>query len=106
MWKLWNEDGLGETIDVRISNEGYQTEVVRCIHIGLLCVQELPKDRPSVSAVLSMINSEISELPEPKQVAFALNVNRPGGARTSSSQQSQKSSGSHNEVTISIVDGR
>ncbi|KAK6145652.1 hypothetical protein DH2020_022472 [Rehmannia glutinosa] len=108
VWKLWNEDNIGASIDVRISSPSHRTEVVRCIHIGLLCVQELPKDRPSISAVLSMLNSEIAELPEPKQIAFALNSSRcnNNNAGASSSQPSQKSSGSLNNVTLSVVDGR
>ncbi|KAL7147596.1 hypothetical protein ABFS83_06G118000 [Erythranthe nasuta] len=106
VWKLWSEDDVGESIDVRISSRSYRTEVVRCIQIGLLCVQELPKDRPSVSSVLSMLKSGIAELPEPKQVAFALNSNSSSNTKGSSSQQSQKSSGSVNNVTISVVDGR
>ncbi|KAK6121923.1 hypothetical protein DH2020_044348 [Rehmannia glutinosa] len=104
VWKLWNEDNIGASIDVRISSPSHRTEVVRCIHIGLLCVQELPKDRPSISAVLSMLNSEIAELPEPKQIAFALNSSRcnNNNACASSSQPSQKSSGSLNNVTLSV----
>lgn len=74
------------------------------MHIGLLCVQELPKDRPNVSAVLSMLSSEIMELAEPKQAAFSVKSNRPETG-SSSSQQSQTSQ-SFNSVTISMVDGR
>ncbi|KAL7108531.1 hypothetical protein ACP275_06G118400 [Erythranthe tilingii] len=105
VWKMWNEDKVGALIDVRISGESCRTEVVRCIHIGLLCVQELPKDRPSVSGVLSMLNSEISELPELKNVTFALNSD-PLNTRTCFYQQSQESSGSVNNITLSAVDGR
>ncbi|KAI3473472.1 hypothetical protein Pfo_031385 [Paulownia fortunei] len=105
VWKLWNEDNVAALIDPRISSPSYRAEVVRCIHIGLLCVQELPKDRPSVSAVLSMLSSEIIELPEPKQSAFSIKSSRPDTG-TSSSQQSQKSSCSLNNVTLTMVDGR
>ncbi|KAK4485151.1 hypothetical protein RD792_007764 [Penstemon davidsonii] len=106
VWKQWNEDNVAVLIDPRISSPTYRREIVRCMHIGLLCVQELPKDRPSVSSVLSMLSSEIVELPEPKQSAFSVkHINRTD-IGTSSSQQSQKSSCSLNNVTISIVDGR
>ena len=78
--------------------------MLRCIHIGLLCVQELPKDRPSISTVLSMLSSEVIELPEPKQSAFSTKSSRPDTG--SSYSQQSKSSGSLNHVTISMVDGR
>ncbi|KAK4403476.1 G-type lectin S-receptor-like serine/threonine-protein kinase [Sesamum angolense] len=102
---MWNEDNIEASIDTRISSPSYRSEVVRCIHIGLLCVQELPKDRPSVSSVLSMLNSDIVELPEPKQSAFVLSSSR-GHTSGNSSQQSQKSSCSLNSITITVVDGR
>ncbi|XP_051128578.1 G-type lectin S-receptor-like serine/threonine-protein kinase At1g11330 [Andrographis paniculata] len=107
VWKLWNEDNIVSLIDPRIlRGSNRQSEVIRCIHIGLLCVQELPKDRPSISSVLSMLSSEIVELPEPKQSAFAVKSSRPDVGTSSASQQSQKSSNSVNNVTLTMVDGR
>ena len=43
---------------------------MRCIHIGLLCVQEIARERPNMSTVISMLSSEIQNLPHPKQPAF------------------------------------
>ena len=45
------------------------SEVLRCIHIGLLCVQQRPEDRPNMSLVVLMLSSEIS-LPNPGQPGF------------------------------------
>ena len=104
VWKLWNQDNVAASIDPRISSPIYRAEVVKCLHIGLLCVQQLPKDRPSVSAVLSMLSSEIIELPEPKKSAFTINSSH-SDTGTSSSQQS-KSSSSINNVSLTMVDGR
>ncbi|KAG8385662.1 hypothetical protein BUALT_Bualt03G0068500 [Buddleja alternifolia] len=97
--KLWTEENVVALIDPRISSPSYQEEVVRCIHIGLLCVEELPEDRPSVSAVLSMLISEILELPKPKQAAFCIKRSR-SALGTSSSRCSR------NNVTVSMVEGR
>ncbi|KAL6544751.1 hypothetical protein OROMI_023613 [Orobanche minor] len=97
VWRICRENNAAFVIDGRISSPSYQEEVVRCIHIGLLCVQELPQDRPSISYVLAMLRSEIIELPEPKQSAFVLD---------DSGQPSQKSSSSLNNVTLTVVDGR
>jgi len=39
-------------------------EVTRCIHIGLLCVQEDVEKRPSIASIVSLLNSHSSNLPE------------------------------------------
>lgn len=111
VWNLWKEGKVGSLIDKRISRPSeWEAEVMRCMHIGLLCVQELPKDRPSTSAVLSMLISETIELPEPKKPAFAIkgssSTPTPPHTTTSSSHPSQKSSSSINNVTLTVVDGR
>jgi hypothetical protein len=46
-------------------------QILRCIHVGLLCVQEFAKDRPTMSDVISMLTNETTSLPTPKQIAFS-----------------------------------
>ncbi|KAL9687491.1 hypothetical protein QQ045_031894 [Rhodiola kirilowii] len=71
-WNLWNEGRTEALIDPALSNSsGQLQEILRCVHIGLLCVQELVSDRPSISTVLSMLTSEILNLPRLNQLAFA-----------------------------------
>ena len=48
------------------------SEIVKCIHIGLLCVEENPQDRPTMSTVVVMLGSESVALPEPKHPAFSV----------------------------------
>ena len=45
------------------------SEVLRSIHVALLCVQNHAEDRPTMLSVVLMLVSE-SALPEPKQPAF------------------------------------
>ncbi|KAF5765039.1 putative protein kinase RLK-Pelle-DLSV family [Helianthus annuus] len=40
VWNLWNEGKALEILDESIGVEFSQDQVLRCIHIGLLCVQE------------------------------------------------------------------
>lgn len=44
-------------------------EVMHCIQVGLLCVQQRPQDRPDMSSVVLMLNGEKS-LPDPLVPAF------------------------------------
>ncbi|XP_050288914.1 G-type lectin S-receptor-like serine/threonine-protein kinase At1g11330 isoform X3 [Quercus robur] len=69
-WKLWNDDNIMALVDPTIWDPCFQMEMLRCIHVGLLCVQELARDRPTMSTIISMLNSEILDLPTPKQPAF------------------------------------
>ncbi|KAK6133320.1 hypothetical protein DH2020_032983 [Rehmannia glutinosa] len=69
-WKLWNDDNVVDLIDERISDPTFQAEILRCLHIGLLCVQEFPINRPNISTVLSMLSSEIVDLQVPEHPGF------------------------------------
>ena len=67
---MWNDNNIMALVDPTIWDPCFQMEMLRCIHVGLLCVQELARDRPTVSTIISMLNSEILDLPTPKQPAF------------------------------------
>ncbi|GMP75067.1 hypothetical protein CsSME_00032283 [Camellia sinensis var. sinensis] len=45
-------------------------EVLKCIQIGLLCVQQRPEDRPTMSSVVSMLDNGSAMLPRPRQPGF------------------------------------
>ncbi|KAK2967409.1 hypothetical protein RJ640_022341, partial [Escallonia rubra] len=71
-WKLWNEEKIVNLIDPTIIFDRFsQMEVLRYIQVGLLCVQDLARDRPTISTVLSMLSSEIVDLLTPKQPVLA-----------------------------------
>ncbi|RVW76134.1 G-type lectin S-receptor-like serine/threonine-protein kinase SD1-13 [Vitis vinifera] len=101
-WKLWNEHNIETLIDGSISEACFPDEILRCIHVGLLCVQELAKDRPSISTVVSMICSEIARLPTPKKPAF---TERQISKDTESSGQSQNNC-SVDRASITIIQAR
>ena len=50
-------------------------EFIRCIHIGLLCVQENPDDRPTMMTIVSYLSNHLIELPSPREPAFFLHSN-------------------------------
>ncbi|KAI9083638.1 hypothetical protein K1719_034339 [Acacia pycnantha] len=101
-WKLWNEENIVQLIDPEISDQNLENDILSCIHIGLLCVQELAIERPCMSTIVSMFNSEIVNLPPPRQPAFIqwqsiLNQLNP---------EETKRLFSSNEVSISDIHGR
>lgn len=104
VWKLWNEDDLKSVIDPMITDPVFWPEVSRCIHVGLLCVQEFPGDRPNTSTLLSMIVSDIVDLPSPKQPGFTRSLVS-SDAETSQLRGPQTSSTS-NDVSITHLTGR
>ncbi|CAN1239380.1 G-type lectin S-receptor-like serine/threonine-protein kinase At4g27290, partial [Linum grandiflorum] len=75
-WKLWMEGRPIELAGNVMDEPSIITEVVRCIHVGLLCVQQKPDDRPSMSSVVVMLSSDIL-LPQPKQPGFFTERNVP-----------------------------
>uniref|UniRef100_F6I2E7 G-type lectin S-receptor-like serine/threonine-protein kinase n=1 Tax=Vitis vinifera TaxID=29760 RepID=F6I2E7_VITVI len=97
-WTLWCEHNIEELIDEIIAEEGFQEEISRCIHVGLLAVQELAKDRPSISTVVSMLSSEIAHLPPPKQPPFL--------EKQIESSQPRQNKYSSNQVTVTVIQGR
>nr|XP_023917802.1 G-type lectin S-receptor-like serine/threonine-protein kinase At1g11330 [Quercus suber] len=101
-WKLWTADNIIALIDPMIYEPCFEMEMLRCIHVGLLCVQEFVKDRPIISVVISMLKSEIVDLPRPKQPAF---IERQIALDTNSSQSGQKKI-SVNDVTVTMLQGR
>ncbi|KDO37223.1 hypothetical protein CISIN_1g037520mg, partial [Citrus sinensis] len=74
-WQLWNEGKCIELVDTALDESCSPNEVLRCIHVGLLCVQDQPTDRPTMSDVVSMLTNETMILPAPKQPAFFVDVN-------------------------------
>ncbi|XP_050898312.1 receptor-like serine/threonine-protein kinase SD1-7 isoform X3 [Lathyrus oleraceus] len=103
-WKLWKEGNALELIDSSIIDNSYlSSEVLRCIQVGLLCVQERAEDRPTMSSVVLMLSSETATIAQPKNPGFCLGSNP---IETDSSSSKQDESCSVNHVTVTMVDGR
>ncbi|CAI0467936.1 unnamed protein product [Linum tenue] len=90
VWTLWKEDRAMEVVDSSMVGGMHNAEeVLRCIQIGLLCMEENVEDRPNMMTVVIMLNSAMP-LPRPKQPAFAggsscLNHQPAGGTHASCS---------------------
>ena len=60
-----------ETMDPSLDWQTPESEVLKCIHLGLLCVQENPADRPTMLDVLVMLHAQTSSFAAPSKPAFA-----------------------------------
>lgn len=95
-WLLWKENKELELMDPCYNNSYVESQVKRCIQVGLLCVQSAADDRPVMPSVFLMLSSEDSVLPQPKKPGFFLHSG-------SSSSPRDESGGC---VTMSEVEAR
>ena len=95
-------DLMDPTLDDSDSTSSRNHTVPRYVNIGLLCVQESPADRPTMSDAVSMIGNDNVALPSPKPPAF-LNVR---GNQNSILPNSIPESFSLNVITNTIVEPR
>ncbi|XP_057463246.1 cysteine-rich receptor-like protein kinase 29 [Actinidia eriantha] len=70
-WKKWRQGKASRLIDQTLRG-GSESEKMRCIHIGLLCVQENVAKRPTMASVALMLNSFSMSLPLPRKPAFLM----------------------------------
>ncbi|KAG6498239.1 hypothetical protein ZIOFF_046151 [Zingiber officinale] len=102
LWSLWKEDKALELVDDSMAQSFPINEVLACIKVGLLCVQERPEDRPTMSSVLLMLSSDASMLPEPKPPGFVV-TKEPSETDTSTSKGDSLT---RNHLSITVLDGR
>ncbi|XP_021284759.1 cysteine-rich receptor-like protein kinase 10 [Herrania umbratica] len=112
-WLHWTNGTTLELLDPVLSDQWPKFEVMKCVHIGLLCVQEAAADRPTMSEIVMMLSSYSITAPAPSRPAFFVsNENRTThSAVHSDSSQSADSNPdlrqqSVNEVTISELHPR
>ncbi|GAB2229249.1 hypothetical protein Droror1_Dr00023387 [Drosera rotundifolia] len=108
----WREGAPLELVDPTLISSYSRTEVIRCIHLGLLCVQEDADKRPTMAFVVLMLNSYSTALPIPEQPGF-LSRSRtdPSVASDHSTTNSDQSTSksfpwSVNEASIAELDVR
>ncbi|KAF2912124.1 hypothetical protein DAI22_11g233300 [Oryza sativa Japonica Group] len=69
-WQMWKDETWLQLVDPLLPTDSHTIEIMRCINIALLCVQENAADRPTTSEVVAMLSNETMTLPEPKHPAF------------------------------------
>ncbi|XP_047339691.1 cysteine-rich receptor-like protein kinase 44 [Impatiens glandulifera] len=69
-WQKWNDGMFQDLMDPALGSNISMEEVKRCIHIGLMCVQEDSEARPTMTSVILMLGSNSQTLPLPKAPAL------------------------------------
>ncbi|XP_060188075.1 cysteine-rich receptor-like protein kinase 10 isoform X3 [Lycium barbarum] len=70
VWKHWRDGTPLNIMDPTFGESYSKNEVIQCIHIGLLCVQEDANERPTMASVVLMLSSYSVTMPAPQQPAF------------------------------------
>ncbi|XP_012449130.1 cysteine-rich receptor-like protein kinase 25 isoform X2 [Gossypium raimondii] len=109
-WKQWKSGTPLELLDTVLKDNYSRNEVIRCIQIGLLCVQEDPAERPTMATIAMMLNSYSVTLPVPNEPAFFRNSRTEGKMPNVGFESDQSTSRSTpwsiNEVSITELDPR
>ncbi|GJN01634.1 hypothetical protein PR202_ga18914 [Eleusine coracana subsp. coracana] len=99
-WNLWKDGKTEHLVDSSVKDNCPLDEVSRCIHIGLLCVQDSPDCRPLMSAVVFMLENKTTLLPAPiKPLYFARRNAEPERA-------SNNRVWSVNDMSLTMPEGR
>ncbi|KAK9062793.1 hypothetical protein SSX86_019983 [Deinandra increscens subsp. villosa] len=78
-WKSWQDGTAMKMIDPILKMGSHSLhDIIRSIHIGLLCVQEKVVERPTMASIILMLNGiSTVTLPVPSEPAFFMGVSEP-----------------------------
>ncbi|KAG8365000.1 hypothetical protein BUALT_Bualt18G0057500 [Buddleja alternifolia] len=101
-WLLWKENKAMELMDACMNDTCVESQVKRCIQVGLLCVQKFAEKRPVMSSVLFMLANEEAFLPEPEEPGYFTETSSSNAEdHISTSEDSKKGS-----MTVSDLEAR
>ncbi|KAJ4981875.1 hypothetical protein NE237_032712 [Protea cynaroides] len=108
-WRHWNAGTGFVLVDPIMRENSSRNEVMRCIHIALLCVQEDVADRPTMASVVFMLSSDSVTLQLLSQPAFFVRSRMEEKEMQESGSDQSKSRSiplSLNEVSITELEPR
>ncbi|KAJ1291232.1 hypothetical protein BS78_02G301700 [Paspalum vaginatum] len=111
VWECWTLGTIVEIMDPSLSSHTNVDQMLKCIHIGLLCVQHNPADRPMMSTVNLMLSSSTLPRQAPSRPAFCflrsgVNSEMDRGRGISHSTSRAGAAVSENEVTVTELEAR
>ncbi|KAL6844012.1 hypothetical protein ACP4OV_025685 [Aristida adscensionis] len=92
-WESWNQRKVNELLDSAVAQPEPELlyELERCVQIGLLCVQQSPEERPTMSAVVAMLNNYNSTIRPPKRPIVDSKTGSPFREANPSTQEASSS---------------
>ncbi|KAJ0791282.1 putative protein kinase RLK-Pelle-DLSV family [Helianthus annuus] len=107
-WKSWRQETTSNMIDPTLMGESNSLdEIIRTIHIGLLCVQSNVAERPTMASIVLMLNSSSLSLQIPSEPAFFMRSSATVVAASDSGNYNQRSSqSSGKDASISDIVAR
>ncbi|PRQ28544.1 putative protein kinase RLK-Pelle-DLSV family [Rosa chinensis] len=101
-WTLWKDGKGSEFVEPFLMECCPKADILKYLQIALLCVQEDPEERPTMSAVVVLLGNDDSiGLPEPKKPAiFAIGRVAPINEYTHTANPTS------NQLTLSIISPR
>jgi hypothetical protein len=88
-------------LDELVARECRDSEAaLRCLQVGLLCVQERSEERPHMATVFLMLSNQRAVMPQPRHPGYCSD-------RGSASTDGEYSSTcTVNDITVTVVEGR
>ncbi|KAG0527649.1 hypothetical protein BDA96_06G251300 [Sorghum bicolor] len=99
-WSLWIDDRAMDLVDSSLAKSCSHNEALRCIQIGLLCVQDNPDSRPLMSSVVTMLENETTPVPVPIQPMYF------SYRGTTQGTEENTSSSTNNMSLTTVLEGR
>ncbi|KAL6844912.1 hypothetical protein ACP4OV_025571 [Aristida adscensionis] len=99
-WNLWKDGKAKDLVDPGIVESCILDEALLSIHIGLLCVQDNPNDRPLMSSIVFILENGSTTLPVPEKPVYSAHTNN------EVEQIGGNAQNSNNSVTLSVLEGR
>ncbi|XP_074566986.1 cysteine-rich receptor-like protein kinase 25 [Curcuma longa] len=112
VWRHWTQGNVLQVIDQDLVEQCQTQQISRCIHIGLLCVQQDPIQRPTMANVVFMLNNHFVGLPTPSAPAFLSNSNTTSESNGIPRRENSNGSKgilmkiSENNVSVSVLEPR
>ncbi|CAN6205624.1 unnamed protein product [Urochloa humidicola] len=113
VWEHWTTGTVVEVMDPSLRGKAPAEQMLKCVHIGLLCVQDNPVDRPMMSTVNVMLSSGTVSLQAPLKPVFFIpksgyysTVSESYPTASQSTDNGKPGAMSPNEVSITELEPR
>ncbi|KAL7587237.1 cold-responsive protein kinase 1 isoform X1 [Lactuca sativa] len=79
-WKLYERSKLIDLIDSRMQKDGFSVkDVMKTVHMALLCLQSHPNIRPAMSEIVAMLTWKVEMVKSPLKPTFLHHRQQPKG---------------------------